>query len=215
MLLVLVGRGAVSTSSLDRVVDPSLVAMPVLAAIALAALVIRLVADRTACWFEGEPATMAVDQADTGRGYGPATSVDRHCFADCRDRDVLVVDVRLRLDPSSRISRPGRVRCSVRLSSAARRLTGPTTDLGPQRWLVDSRAGDHFDRRASPRRVGANHCGDQVQTVELLGLNPNTLANLHGWRSSFGAAPRTLAKKIDQPAPGPLGTIDSRRRSLD
>ncbi|HEX2784467.1 MAG TPA: hypothetical protein VHN36_12855, partial [Ilumatobacteraceae bacterium] len=43
VLLVLVGRGAVSTSSLDRVVDPSLVAMPVLAAIALAALVIRLV----------------------------------------------------------------------------------------------------------------------------------------------------------------------------
>ena len=43
VLLVVVGRGSVSTSSLDRVVDPSLVAVPVLAAVALAALVARLV----------------------------------------------------------------------------------------------------------------------------------------------------------------------------
>ncbi len=45
-----------------------------------------------------------------------------------------------------------------------------------------------------------------IQTVELVGLNPATLGNLHGWRSSFGADPESLAKSFDQPAPAPLGS---------
>jgi hypothetical protein len=40
---VLLARGSISTSSLNRVVDPTLFAVPVLAAIVLAAVVIRVV----------------------------------------------------------------------------------------------------------------------------------------------------------------------------
>jgi hypothetical protein len=43
VLGVLIGRGSVSTGTLNQKVDPVLVAVPVLAAIALAAAVIRLV----------------------------------------------------------------------------------------------------------------------------------------------------------------------------
>ncbi len=56
------------------------------------------------------------------------------------------------------------------------------------------------------RGVAVRRSATAVQTAELLGLDPATLQHLHGWRSSFGPDPTALAKLIDEPDPGTLGS---------
>jgi hypothetical protein len=56
------------------------------------------------------------------------------------------------------------------------------------------------------RGVAVRTSATNVQTVELLGLDPTTLDNLHGWRPSFGEGPRQLATVLAQPKPADLGT---------
>ena len=89
-LMVLLARGSISTGSLNRVVDPTLFAVPVLAAIVLAAVVIRvvpMVVRRRRCC---QPAPVAGHEADAGGGHRPAAAIDRHGLAHCGDRDVRV-----------------------------------------------------------------------------------------------------------------------------
>ena len=58
--------------------------------------------------------------------------------------------------------------------------------------------GNHGNR-CLRRGVAVRRSATNVQTVELLGLDPATLGHLHGWRSSFGPDPVALAKSIDDP----------------
>ncbi|MEA3185018.1 MAG: hypothetical protein QOJ74_1495, partial [Ilumatobacteraceae bacterium] len=205
VLLVLVGRGSISTSSLDRVVDPSLVALPVLAAIALAALVIRLVPVLLRASSNASPRrwpltklTLAEATAQPLRSIATASLIAVTVMFSLltfgyaatlrlgsRDQAAFAVpyDFRLQLGPS--LIRPQ----AVAPSSGWAALTPGTTSSDVLR-----------------RGVSVQASATTVQTVELVGLDPATLTHLHGWRSSFGPDPQSLAKAIDQPPPAPLGT---------
>ena len=205
VLLVLVGRGAVSTSSLDRVVDPSLVAMPVLAAIALAALVIRLVPIVLRAMSKASPRRWPL----TKLTLAEATAQPLRSIATASLIAVTVMFALLTFGYASTLRLGSRdqaafaVPYDFRLQLGAS-LIRPQTLAPSGGWsaLAPGTISTDVLRRGVSVRASAT----SVQTVELVGLNPSTLANLHGWRSSFGASPQALAKKIDQPAPGPLGT---------
>ena len=205
VLLVLVGRGSVSTSSLDRVVDPSLVAVPVLAAIALAALVVRVVPLVLRATSNASPRrwpltklTLAEATAQPLRSIATASliavtvmfSLLTFGYASTlrlgsRDQAAFAVPYDFRLQLSSSLVRP-----------QALAPSGGWSALAPGTTASD----------VLRRGVSVQASATTTQTVELIGLNPATLGNLHGWRSSFGADPKALAKAIDQPPPAPLGT---------
>ena len=104
---------------------------------------------------ERQSAALAADQADVGGGHGTAPAVDRHRLADRRHRDVLAADLRLCLDPASRVSRSGRVRRSLRLPPAARALVDSSASGRPDVGLVGACTGHDVDRRPPPRCLGA------------------------------------------------------------
>ncbi|MEO7369298.1 MAG: hypothetical protein ABIZ69_00440, partial [Ilumatobacteraceae bacterium] len=55
------------------------------------------------------------------------------------------------------------------------------------------------------RGVAVRRSATSLQTVELLAVDPATLDHLHGWRSSFGPSPGTVARLIAEPSPGSFG----------
>ncbi|MEP7201211.1 MAG: hypothetical protein ABI894_01305 [Ilumatobacteraceae bacterium] len=205
VLFVLIGRGSVSTGSLNRVIDPALVAVPILAAIALASVVVRVVPISLRVASTASPRrwpltklTLAEATAQPLRSIATASliavtvmfalltfgyastlrlgSSDQAAFA-------VPYDFRLQLGPA--LVRPQAVAPAGGWST----LTPATT------------ATDVLRRGVAVRRSATN-----VQTVELLGIDPATLSHLHGWRSSFGPEPVELAKSIDAASPGTLGT---------
>ncbi|MEP7113350.1 MAG: hypothetical protein ABI862_08800 [Ilumatobacteraceae bacterium] len=205
VLLVLVGRGSVSTGSLNREIDPVLVAVPILAAIALTAVVVRVVPMVLQAASNASPRrwpltklTLAESTAQPLRSVATASLIAvTVMFAlltfgyastlrlGSRDQAAFAVPYDFRLQLGAALVRPQAVAPSGGWSGA---VPGTT-------------ATDVLRRGVAVRR-SATH----VQTVELLGLEPTTLNHLHGWRQSFGADPVALGKSIDQPAPSQLGT---------
>jgi hypothetical protein len=205
VLLVLVGRGAVSTASLDRVVDPSLVAVPVLAAVALAALAVRLIPVVLRLTSNASPRrwpltklTLAEATAQPLRSIATASLIAVTVMFSLltfgyaatlrlgsRDQAAFAVPYDFRLQLSSSLVRP-----------QALAPSGGWSELAPGTTVSD----------VLRRGVSVQASATSTQTVELIGLNPETLGNLHGWRSSFGADPKVLAKAIDQPRPAAFGT---------
>ena len=104
VLVVLIRRGSISTGSLNRVVDPTLVAVPILAAIALAAVVVRVVPLTLRAAFHRQPVALAAHEADVGRSHRPTAPGDRHGLVDSGHRDVRAVVIRVRLDAPAGLS---------------------------------------------------------------------------------------------------------------
>lgn len=205
VLVVLVGRGSVSTGSLNREIDPVLVAVPILAAVALTAVVVRLVPLVLQAASNASPRrwpltklTLAESTAQPLRSVATASLIAvTVMFAlltfgyastlrlGSRDQAAFAVPYDFRLQLGAALVRPQAVAPSGGWSVAAPGTTA--TDVL---------------RRGVAVRRSATH----TQTVELLGLEPTTLNHLHGWRRSFGADPVALGKSIDQAGPDQLGT---------
>ena len=205
VLVVMTARGSISTASLNRVVDPSLVAVPVLAAIALASLVVRVVPITLRAASNASPRrwpltklTLAEATAQPLRSIASASLIAvTVMFAlltfgyastlrvGSRDQAAFAVPYDFRLDLSAALVRP--------------QATEPT---GGWSALVAGTTATDVLRRGVAVRSSATG----IQTVELLGVDPATLGHLHGWRPSFGAQPSTFATSLDHPAPSDLGT---------
>lgn len=205
VLLVLIGRGTVSAGALNRDVDPALVAVPVLAATALAAVVIRLVPLALRAVSAAIPRrrpltrlTLAEATAQPLRSIATASMIAvTVMFAlltfgyastlrlGSRDQAAFAVPYDFRLQLGASLVRP--------------QVTEPT---GGWSALVPGTAATDVLRRG----VAVRRSATGIQTVELLGVQPTTLDHLRGWRPSFGPDPTALAVALDAPAPTDLGT---------
>jgi hypothetical protein len=204
VLLVLIERGSISTGSLSTGVDPTLVAVPVLAAIAVAAVVIRVVPAALRLTSNASPRrwpltklTLAEATAQPLRSIATASliavtvmfSLLTFGYASTlrlgsRDQAAFAVPYDFRLQLGSDLVRPQQLQ-----------PTGGWSVLAPGTTSTDV-----LRRGVALRTSPAN-----VQTVEMIGLDPSTFGSLHGWRDSFGPNPRRLAADIDAPRPADLG----------
>ena len=206
VLLVLIARGSISTGSLDRDVDPALVAVPVLAAVALAAVVIRVV-----------PMAMRAASAATPRQWpltkltlAEATAQPLQSIATASLIAVTVMFALLSFGYASTLRLGSRDQAAFAVPYDFRLQLGPSL-VRPQAleptggWstLVPGTTQSDVLRRG----VAVRRSATTTQTVELLGIDPTTLGHLHGWRKSFGPEPIRLTKLIDDPSPAPLGTV--------
>src|SRR4051794_21402318 len=204
-LMVLLARGSISTSSLNRVVDPTLFAVPVLAAIVLVAVVIRLV-----------PMVVGAGAAATPRRWpvtkltlAEATAQPLQSIATASLIAVTVMFALLTFGYASTLQLGSRDQAAFAVPYDFRLQLGPAL-VRPQAV----RASDGWSKIVSGttatdvlrRGVAVRQSATTVQTVELLGIDPATLDNLHGWRDGFGARPSRLGGAIDAEAQGPLGT---------
>ncbi|HZX55857.1 MAG TPA: hypothetical protein VFE86_14320, partial [Ilumatobacteraceae bacterium] len=204
-LMVLLARGSISTSSLNRVVDPTLFAVPVLAAIVLAAVVIRLV-----------PMVVGAGAAATPRRWpvtkltlAEATAQPLQSIATASLIAVTVMFALLTFGYASTLQLGSRDQAAFAVPYDFRLQLGPAL-VRPQAvrasdgWsaIVPGTTATDVLRRG----VAVRQSATTVQTVELLGIDPATLDHLHGWRDGFGAPPSRLGKSIDVEAQGPLGT---------
>ena len=204
VLFVLIKRGSVSTGSLNRVIDPVLVAVPVLSAIVLACVVIRLLPATLRAASAVSPRrwplsklTLAEASAQPLRSIATASLIAvTVMFAllsfgygatlrlGSRDQAAFAVPYDFRLDIGSSLVRPQAVT-----------PPGGWSALAPGTTATD----------VLRRGVAVRRSATRVETVELLGLDPATLDHLHGWRPSFGRTPGALAESIDAPTPASFG----------
>jgi hypothetical protein len=205
VLFVLIERGSISTGSLNRVVDPVLVAVPVLSATVLACVVIRLVPTLLRAASAASPRrwplsklTLAEATAQPLRSIATAALIAvTVMFAllsfgygatlrlGSRDQAAFAVPYDFRLDIGSSLVRPQAVA-----------PTGGWSALAPGTTATD----------VLRRGVAVRRSATRIQTVELIGLDPATLDHLHGWRPSFGPGPAALARLIDEPSPASFGS---------
>jgi len=205
VLVVLIRRGSISTGSLNRVVDPTLVAVPILAAIALAAVVVRVV-----------PLTLRAASTASPRRWpltkltlAEATAQPLRAIATASLIAVTVMFALLSFGYASTLQLGSRDQAAFAVPYDFRLQLGPALvrpqQLAPKAGWVTLAPGtvatDVLRRGVAVRQSATNS-----QTVELLGIDPATLEKLHGWRPDFGQRPSELVAKIDQPAPAPLGT---------
>lgn len=205
VLLVLIARGSISTGSLDQRVDPALVAVPVLAAIVLAAVVVRVVPFVLRATSTASPRrwpltklTLSEATAQPLRSIATASliaitvmfSLLTFGYASTlrlgsRDQAAFAVPYDFRLQLGSSLIRPQAIAPAAGWTSLAQGTTA--TDV-------------------LRRGVVVRPSATTSQTVELLGIDPGTLGNLHGWRSSFGPSPSRIAQAVEQPKSADLGT---------
>ncbi len=205
VLFVLIGRGSISTGSLNRVIDPALVAVPILAAIALASVVVRVV-----------PLTLRVASTASPRRWpltkltlAEATAQPLRSIATASLIAVTVMFAlltfgyasTLRLGSSDQAAFAVPYDFRLQLGAALVRPQAVAPAGGWSTLAPATIATDVLRRGVAVRRSATN-----VQTVELLGIDPATLGHLHGWRSSFGPDPVELAKSIDASTPSSFGT---------
>jgi hypothetical protein len=206
VLLVLIARGSISTGSLASDVDPALVAVPVLAAIALAAVVIRVV-----------PMAMRAASAASPRRWpltkltlAEATAQPLQSIATASLIAVTVMFAllsfgyasTLRLGSSDQAAFAVPYDFRLQLSSS---LIRPQALAPSGGWPTLTPGTIQSD--VLRRGVAVNRSATKSQTVELLGIDPATLGHLHGWRSSFGPDPVHLAPFIDAPSSTALGAV--------
>jgi hypothetical protein len=205
VLVVLIGRGSISTGSLNRVIDPTLVAVPVLAAIALSSVVVRIV-----------PLVLRAASAASPRRWpltkltlAEATAQPLRAIATASLIAVTVMFALLTFGYASTLRLGSRDQAAFAVPYDFKLQLGPAL-VRPQAlaptggWAALTPGTVQTD--VLRRGVSVHRSATNQQTVELLGLDPATLRQLHGWRPSFGAAPTDLATKIEQPAPPALGT---------
>ena len=157
---------------------------------------------------DGQPATMAVDEADAGGGHRATPTVDRYRVVDRGDCDVLGAHVRVRLDPAIGIPRPSGVCRSVRLPCATRRITRSPAGSGAGGWLVDSRC-RHDSRRmccggVSPfglrrRTCGPSSCSASIRprsTTCTAGGRVSVPLRASSPRRSISRRPPTSARRL-------------------
>ena len=205
VLGVLIGRGSVSAGALNQKVDPVLVAVPVLAAIALAAVVIRLVPLALRAASSTSPRRWPL----TKLTLAEATAQPLRSVATASLIAVTVMFAFLTFGYASTLRLGSRDQAAFAVPYDFRVQLGASL-VRPQALMTAESvgcagSGDDDDRRVASWRC-VRRSATTVQTVELLGLDPATLQHLHGWRSSFGPDPTALAKLIDEPAPGTFGT---------
>ncbi len=205
VLVVLIGRGSVSAGSLNRDVDPALVAVPILAAIALAAVVIRLVplALRSAS------AAIPRRRPLTRLTLAEATAQPLRSIATASLIAVTVMFALLTFGYASTLRLGSRDQAAfavpydfrLQLGAALVRPQATVPTGGWNALVPGTTATDVLRRGVAVRRSATG-----IQTVELLGVDPRTLNQLHGWRPSFGPGPAALAVALDAPSPTNLGT---------
>ncbi len=205
VLLVLIARGSISTGSLDRSVDPALIAVPVLAAIALAAVVIRVV-----------PMAMRVASAASPRRWpltkltlAEATAQPLQSIATASLIAVTVMFALLSFGYASTLRLGSRDQAAFAVPYDFRLQLGSSL-VRPQAlqpaggWATLAPGTTRSD--VLRRGVAIRRSATKSQTVELLGIDPATLGHLHGWRSSFGPEPVQFSPLIDAP-PTSLGSV--------
>ena len=205
VLAVLIGRGSVSASSLNQKVDPALVAVPVLAAIALASIVIRIVPVVLRAASTASPRRWPL----TKLTLAEATAQPLRSIATASLIAVTVMFAFLTFGYASTLRLGARDQAAfavpydfrLQLGSA---LVRPQTLLPTSDWAARTPGTTATD--VLRRGVAVRRSATSLQTVELLGLDPATLDHLHGWRPSFGPAPGALAKAITEPPPSAFGT---------
>jgi hypothetical protein len=206
VLVVMIGRGSVSTGSLNQKVDPVLVAVPILAAIALAAVVVRLVPAVLRAASTASPRrwpltklTLAEATAQPLRSIATASLIAvTVMFAfltfgyastlrvGSSDQAAFAVPYDFRLQSSPALVRP-----------EALAPAGGWSTLSPGTTATE----------VLRRGVAIRQSATTTQTVELMGLDPATLGHLHGWRDSFGPGPASFARAIDAASPAAFGTV--------
>ncbi len=205
VLLVMIARGSVSAGSLNRAVDPVLVAVPVLAAIVLASVVVRVVPLVLRAISTASPRrwpltklTLAEATAQPLRSVATASLIAVTVMF-----SVLAFGYASTLRMGSRDQAAFAVPYDFRVQLGAS-LVRPQAVAPPGGWatLAAGTTSTNVLRRGVAVRTSATN----VQTVELLGIDPATLDNMHGWRSSFGPDPSRFASALDQPSPVGLGT---------
>jgi len=202
---VLLARGSISTSSLNRVVDPTLFAVPVLAAVVLAAVVIRVVPFVVRAAANASPRRWPV----TKLTLAEATAQPIQSIATASLIAVTVMFALLTFGYASTLQLGSRDQAAFAVPYDFRLHLGPAL-VRPQtvapggNWsavVPGTTATDVLRRGVAVRQSATN-----VQTVEVLGIDPATLGHLHGWRDAFGPKPSRLATLIDAPAQPELGT---------
>ena len=204
VLAVMIGRGAISTGSLNRDVDPALVAVPILAAVVLASVVIRLVPLTLRAASRASPRRWPL----TKLTFAEATAQPLRSIATASLIAVTVMFALLTFGYASTLSQGSRDQAAfavpydirLQLGSSLVRPQALTPTEGWSGLVPGTSSTDVLRRGMSVRRSATT-----VQTVELLGLDPATLDNLHGWRSSFGPGPAKMAEAIDESDPGAFG----------
>ena len=195
-LAVLLGRGSISTSSLNRVVDPTLFAVPVLAAIVLAAVVVRVVPLAIGTAAAASPRRWPV----TRLTLAEATAQPLQSIATASLIAVTVMFALLTFGYSSTLQLGSRDQAAFAVPYDFRLHLGPAL-VRPQAldpsggWsavMPGTTATDVLRRGVAVQQSATN-----VQTVEVLGVDPATLDHLHGWRDAFGAKPSRLGSAID------------------
>jgi hypothetical protein len=201
---VLLARGSISTSSLNRVVDPTLFAVPVLAAIVLAAVVIRVVPLVVRAAANASPRRWPV----TKLTLAEATAQPLQSIATASLIAVTVMFALLTFGYASTLQLGSRDQAAFAVPYDFRLHLGPAL-VRPQAlapggdWsaIVAGTTATNVLRRGVAVRQSATN----VQTVELLGIDPSTLGHLHGWRDGFGPQPSRLAASIDEPTQPVVG----------
>jgi hypothetical protein len=195
----------VSAGTLNQKVDPVLVAVPVLAAIALAAVVIRLVPIALRAASSSSPRRWPL----TKLTLAEATAQPLRSVATASLIAVTVMFAFLTFGYASTLRLGSRDQAAfavpydfrVQLGSS---LVRPQSLMSTDQWAALAPGTTTTD--VLRRGVAVRRSATAVQTAELLGLDPETLQHLHGWRASFGPDPTALAKLIDEPDPGALGS---------
>ena len=205
MIAVLVDRGAPSAAALAARPDTGVAAIPVLAAVVCAAVACRVVPaalrGSAALVPPSRPLLKMSLANSTARPLRPLATASlvaltvmfgvfglgyRSTLAlGARDQSAFAVPYDFRITGGAALVRPSAVAPEAGWNSLAPGLSS-TPVL----------------RRGTVVRVA----GFSGSTAEVVGLDPTTLASLHGWRADFGAAPDTLAAQLDMAAPKPFGT---------
>ena len=205
VLAVLIGRGSISTSSLNQKVDPALVAVPVLAAIVLSSIVIRLVPIGLRAASSSSPRRWPL----TKLTLAEATAQPLRSIATASLIAVTVMFAFLTFGYASTLRLGSRDQAAfavpydfrAQLSSS---LVRPQAVMSDPDWsaLVPGTTSTDVLRRGVAVRSSATG----LRTTEILGLDPATLEHLHGWRSSFGPGPKALAKLLEAPTSASFGS---------
>ena len=205
VLGVLIARGSISTGSLDRSVDPTLVAVPVLAALVLAAVVVRVVPLVLRATSTASPRRWPL----TKLTLAEATAQPLRSIATASLIAVTVMFSLLTFGYASTLRLGSRDQAAFAVPYDFRlqlgpQLVRPQTIAPATGWsaLAPGTTATDVLRRGVVVRPSAT----TSQTVELLGIDPDTLSSLHGWRSSFGPPPSRLAQELAVAGPADLGT---------
>lgn len=205
VLGVLIGRGSVSTTALNQKVDPVLVAVPILAAIALAALVVRLVPIVLRAASTASPRRWPL----TKLTLAEATAQPLRSIATASLIAVTVMFAFLTFGYASTLRLGSRDQAAFAVPYDFRLQSGPALvrpeALAPSGGWATLSAGTTATE-VLRRGVAVRQSATGTQTVELLGLDPATLQHLHGWRGGFGPSPGALARLLAAPVPPPFGT---------